>query len=258
MVATEGRLGVVYDVDGVLRLGTLGRQLRRIRGLVRSSARDHRSVLGMPHAVRALVAEQADAPVFYLTAVPINLVGPFTGLLQRDGYPLGTVLMADRAMAPWWLFGGGISHKRAMLDRLIETMPQVRWALIGDDGGHDPNLYMDLARRAPDRVAAIGLRQALDPDSYGTGQPWHPERVNGVPVVRAPNGEELLPLLRASLGLGQPRGAGVRDWFLTRFERGNDATRIRAWTEGNAVRPLVHGRGRGAAKARRRCERPST
>lgn len=46
-----GPLGVVHDVvDGVLRLGTLRRQLRRIHGLVRSSTRDHRSVLGMPHA----------------------------------------------------------------------------------------------------------------------------------------------------------------------------------------------------------------
>lgn len=30
-------------------------------------------------------------------------------------------------------------------------------------------------------------------------------------------------------------------WFLTAEQRGNDATRIRPWTEGNAVRPLVHG-----------------
>ena len=30
-------------------------------------------------------------------------------------------------------------------------------------------------------------------------------------------------------------------WFLTGPQRGNDATRIRPWTEGNAVRPLVHG-----------------
>lgn len=150
--------------------------------------------------------------------------------------------MADRGLAPWWLSGGGMSHKRAVLDRLTKTMPQVRWALIGDDGGHDPELYADLAHRAPDRVAAIGLRQALDPDCYGTGTSSQPERVNGVPVLRAPSGEELLPRLRASIGLEQPRGAAVRDWFLTRFERGNDATRIRAWTEGNAAHPLVHGR----------------
>src|SRR3954453_8864143 len=30
-------------------------------------------------------------------------------------------------------------------------------------------------------------------------------------------------------------------WFLTREQRGNAATRIRPWTEGNAVRTLVHG-----------------
>ena len=64
----------------------------------------------------------------------------------------------------------------------------------------------------------------------------------GAAVVGAPNGEELLPLVRAALGIGQPREGSVGDWFLSEFERGNGATRLRAWTEGNAVRPLVHGR----------------
>ena len=34
----------------------------------------------------------------------------------------------------------------------------------------------------------------------------------------------------------------LSDWFLAGEQRGNRATRLRAWTEGNAVRPLVHGR----------------
>jgi len=36
-------------------------------------------------------------------------------------------------------------------------------------------------------------------------------------------------------------GRESRGWLLTREQRGNAATRIRPWTEGNAVRPLVHG-----------------
>ena len=36
--------------------------------------------------------------------------------------------------------------------------------------------------------------------------------------------------------------AGLDTWFLTSAERGNDATRLRPWTEGNAVRPLIDGR----------------
>ncbi len=52
----------------------------------------------------------------------------------------------------------------------------------------------------------------------------------------------MLPRLRASLGLGPARGEHtVEDWFLTAAERGNPATRLRAWTEGNAVRLRVHG-----------------
>jgi phosphatidylserine/phosphatidylglycerophosphate/cardiolipin synthase-like enzyme len=46
-----------------------------------------------------------------------------------------------------------------------------------------------------------------------------------------------------------PEGSD-HDWFLTASERGNSAARIRAWTEGNAVRPLVHGRAYFTALAR--------
>ena len=49
---------------------------------------------------------------------------------------------------------------------------------------------------------------------------------------------------RAGPASAWPAIAGGRTelgWFLTAEQRGNDATRIRPWTEGNAVRPLVHG-----------------
>lgn len=42
-------LGLLYDVDGALRPGTLRRQRRRWRALVARSTRDRRSVSGMPH-----------------------------------------------------------------------------------------------------------------------------------------------------------------------------------------------------------------
>ena len=45
-----------------------------------------------------------------------------------------------------------------------------------------------------------------------------------------------------------PLEAG-HDWFLTAYQRGNRATAMRNWTEGNAIRPLVHGRPYFAALA---------
>lgn len=49
---------------------------------------------------------------------------------------------------------------------------------------------------------------------------------------------------RSPSGVSLPAVAAGRTelgWFLTEAQRGNDATRLRPWTEGNAVRPLVHG-----------------
>ncbi|MCE0487805.1 phospholipase D family protein [Ornithinimicrobium sediminis] len=40
------------------------------------------------------------------------------------------------------------------------------------------------------------------------------------------------------------------DWFLTASQRGNDATRVRPWTEGNEATPLVHGAAYFAALLR--------
>ena len=80
----------LVDVDGVLRLGTLRRQLGRLWALRSMSFRDRRSILAMPRLIRALSADLGDAPVFYLTALPMGLARPITNLLIGDGYPSGT------------------------------------------------------------------------------------------------------------------------------------------------------------------------
>ena len=234
--------GVIFNVDSVLRMGSLRRQLARLRALRTTSLRDRRSMLAMPRLVRALSADLDSAPVFYLTAFPIVLAKPITALLKRDGYPSGTLVTTGRSFAARWVFGGSRTRKLAGMQRLADRMPNVRWVLLGDDGGHDPQVFVDFAYRHRDRVAVIALRQVIDVDSPRINLPSRPEGSVGAAVVGAPNGEELLPLVRAAIGIGQPREGSVADWFLSEVERGNGATRLRPWTEGNAVRPLVHGR----------------
>jgi phosphatidylserine/phosphatidylglycerophosphate/cardiolipin synthase-like enzyme len=224
--------GVIFDVDGVLRWGSLRRLVGRLRAMRASAPQDRRSMLAMPRLVRALSADLGDAPVFYLTSLSRMLAGPVTNLLDRDRYPSGTLLTTGHSFVPRWLFEGSRARKLAAIDDLADRIPNVRWVLLGDDGGLDPQIFLDFARRRPDRVAVTGLRQVSDTD-----QPTLDEA-----VVGAPNGEELLPLVRAALGIGQPRTGSIGDWFLSDLERGNAATRLSAWTEGNAVRPLVHGR----------------
>src|SRR5689334_12778546 len=144
-----------------------------------------------------------------MTALPANLARRVESALARDGYPRVRLLTAPRVLVAWWLVGGGQAAKRAALDRLLETSSQVRWVLVGDDGGPDRAMFADLAARAPGRVAAIGLRQTLERRGP-LREPQPVEHVHGVPVVQAPNGEELLPGLRTAAGDEPPRGAAVQ------------------------------------------------
>ena len=70
------RFGVVYDVDGVLRIAPLHRQWGRIRALMTRGPRDRRSLLGMQRVLRMLADDEPDAAVFFLTALPSALARP--------------------------------------------------------------------------------------------------------------------------------------------------------------------------------------
>ena len=82
-MTTVARLGIVVDVDGMVQTGTPRRQWRRIRGLLRPSARDLRSPFGMPQLVRALVIEAGDAPC----GCPKLGSRPLTCCFAADGSP---------------------------------------------------------------------------------------------------------------------------------------------------------------------------
>jgi phosphatidylserine/phosphatidylglycerophosphate/cardiolipin synthase-like enzyme len=242
MMSSGDAHGVIFNVDSVLRLGSVRRMWGRIRALRTASPQDRRSMLAMPRLVRAVSAGLDDAPVFYLTSFPLQVAGWITDLLTRDGYPSGTLVTTGQAFVPRWLVGGSRERKLAGIERLADRMPNVRWVLLGDDGGHDPNVFVEFARRHHGRVAVIGLRQVHEEDRPKVNLPYRPDGDVRTPLVGAPNGEELLPLVRSAIGIKPSREGAAADWFLSDFERGNGVTDLRAWTEGNAVRPLVHGR----------------
>jgi phosphatidylserine/phosphatidylglycerophosphate/cardiolipin synthase-like enzyme len=241
-MATDGAHALIVDVDGVLPWASIRRVRGRIRALRTTALRDRRSMLAMPRLVRALSADLGDAPVFYVTNFSALVARPITDLLRRDGYPPGALVPTGRRLVPRWLLGGSRTRKLAGLEQLAAREPDLQWVLVGDDGEHAPEVFLDFAHHHPGRVAVIALRQVYDVDRPRITPSAHTADTAGAAVVGAPNAEELLPLVRAALGIGQSRQGSAADWFLSEFERGNRSTRLSAWTEGNAVRPLVHGR----------------
>ncbi|MGY1709221.1 phosphatase domain-containing protein [Geodermatophilus sp. SYSU D00758] len=243
VAAPDAARGVVCDVDDTVWVTGLRHPLRAAWRTFARSGAGRRPVSGMAGLLNRLVEAEPHPPVVYLSNGPWNLAGVISRFLVRHEFPAGALLMTDWGISPTAWFRSGKAHKRAELERLAADLPGVRWVLVGDDGEHDPEIYADFARRHPDRVVAIALRTVAPP---GTPEPAPRigDRVGDVPVVAAPDGADLYARLHAVLDGPEPgtERTGTEAWFLSSAERGNAATRLRAWTEGNAVRALVDGR----------------
>ena len=83
-----------------------------------------------------------------------------------------------------------MKHKVDQLRRIAVEFPQMKWLLVGDDGQHDPEIYAEFARRYPQNVRAIVIRQLTPSQAVLAGgrSQGTVDATPGVPWVYAPDG----------------------------------------------------------------------
>ena len=80
--------------------------------------------------------------------------------MKGRGLPLGPIMLRD-----WGInrdtFGSAShgAHKRAAIDGIIGTYPELKFALIGDDSQGDLTAFADIAIANPGRVRAVFIRK---------------------------------------------------------------------------------------------------
>ena len=107
-------------------------------------------------------------PFFYVSSSPWNLFSYLVTYIRGRGLPLGPIMLRD-----WGLnretFGSAShgAHKRAAIDSILGTYPELKFALIGDDSQGDLTAFADIATSNPGRVRAIFIRKvghAMSPE----------------------------------------------------------------------------------------------
>lgn len=215
------RFGVVSDIDDTTMVTAVPRPLLAAWNTFVRHSSARRAVPGMPELYRSIQRAHPDAAFFYLSTGAWNTAGTLRAFLSRHAYPSGPLLLTDWGPTLTGWFRSGQAHKRASLDQLMSWFPHVRWVLIGDDGQHDVEIYQDYARRRPDRVRVVAIRQLTGGQQVLAGNAPHvgngshggsgPDAGNGaragngasagtatagpggspVPTVAGPDGDEL-------------------------------------------------------------------
>ncbi|MES2707873.1 MAG: App1 family protein [Verrucomicrobiota bacterium] len=102
------------------------------------------------------------AQFHYVSGSPWQLYGPLEEFIRQENFPAGAWhLKPLRLKDPTTVrafFGPQHEHKTAGIRALLERWPNRPVTLVGDTGEQDPEIYADLARRCPDRIRRIFLR----------------------------------------------------------------------------------------------------
>lgn len=172
-------LSVVSDIDDTIRVSQV---LDHRTALQRAFLRPFEAVEGMAAVYRHWA--KAGATFHWVSDSPWQLYPPLKGFMAREGFPDGTfalkpVRLKDSSF--FNLFDEPAETKPPKIEPLLKTFPQRRFIFVGDSGQKDPEIYGDLARRYPEQVIGIFIRNVTDEPG---DSPRYQQAFNGIPADR--------------------------------------------------------------------------
>lgn len=205
IIGDDVRFGIISDIDDTIITSYLPRLLIAAYNsfVLHESARI--PVAGMSQMYSTLLKKNPGTPLIYLSTGAWSTKPFLERFIGRSGYPSGPMLLTDWGPTNTGWFRSGPAHKRSSLLALARDFPHIKWLLVGDDGQHDSGIYREFARKRPNNVAGIAIRELPSMEqvlAHGTPSEltvFTSQPPTQIREVRAGDGYQLLPLIEEML-----------------------------------------------------------
>jgi len=156
VVGPDG-LSVLSDVDDTIKVTEV---LDDGAKLANTFVRPFAAVPGMAAVYRGWAAE--GAAFHYVSGSPHALEGALARFLDEAGFPVGSMHLRPfdlgHQVLKWLFRDRTVEHKLAAIEAVLADFPRRRFVLVGDSTEHDPEVYGRVARRHPEQIARIFVR----------------------------------------------------------------------------------------------------
>jgi len=169
LLEDEG-LSVVSDIDDTIKIT----EVRDHHAMLHNTfLRQFQPVPGMAEFYQTL-ARSNRAVFHYVSASPWQLYTALAEFARSNGFPRGTFHLKtfrwkDRSLLS--LFSDPERYKTAVIEPLLRRFSNRHFILVGDSGERDPEIYAALARKFPQQIERIYLRnvtdEPVDAERYG-------------------------------------------------------------------------------------------
>jgi len=160
LLLADTGLSVISDVDDTIKVS----HVRDRQALLRKTFYEpFQAVDGMAAVYRAWAADGAS--FHYVSASPWQLYEPLTEFAATNGFPAGSWHMKQfrvKDSSFLALFDSPENYKPGVIEPLLRQFPNRRFILVGDSGERDPEIYGALARKFPQQIHRIFIRDVTD------------------------------------------------------------------------------------------------
>ena len=165
----ETGLSVISDIDDTIKITEVRDRNATLRN---TFLREFQPVPGMAEFYQRL-ARPNHAQFHYVSASPWQLYEPLAELVDACGFPPGTFTLKEfrwKSRSFLSFVANPEKYKSGVIEPLFKKFPKRRFILIGDSGERDPEVYAALARKFPQQVERIWIRdvtgEAGEADRY--------------------------------------------------------------------------------------------
>ncbi len=152
-------LSVISDIDDTIKFTNVGNKQEMLRN---SFLRPYQSIDGMPELFSQLAAP--DTSFHYISATPWQLYHPIAGFLRDHKFPQGSIHLRKFVLKDITFLKKIFpthKRKRKVIESLLSQFPQRHFLLFGDSGEKDPEMYGEIARKYPEQIVGICIRNTM-------------------------------------------------------------------------------------------------
>jgi phosphatidate phosphatase APP1 len=168
IVDPRNRSGIISDLDDTIVVSDVLQKRVLLKNSLALAPEERVPVPGMAELYRKRLAKNPapdSAAVFYVSASPRQLTDNLRTFLRTNNFPRGVMRLKELSeTSEDSLTGDQRAYKRRVLGEIFEAFPQIRFALFGDDGEQDPEIYAELQERFPGQIEGVWIRR-VHPDA---------------------------------------------------------------------------------------------
>ncbi|GAA3898185.1 App1 family protein [Halomonas cibimaris] len=155
---------VISDIDDTVMFTGVAEKLKMLYRLFMKKAERRTAFPGVAALYQALhcgASGRLERPILYVSRGPWAIYEMLEAFFQLNRIPVGPILFLREWGLSWrhpWP-RRATDHKRDLIERMLALFDGVPCVLIGDSGQHDPEVYTQIVKAYPGRIAAIYIRR---------------------------------------------------------------------------------------------------